>query len=73
MSSMCSLHQTVEEVDDQGLRYLLSEDSLETDIGERIDKFGHRFVVFAKINVFLHIQTNRHLKIINFVRLTVCA
>ena len=45
---LLALHQTVEEVDDQGLRYLLSEDSLETDIGERIDKFGHRFVVLCK-------------------------
>ena len=39
-----TLEQTVEEVEQQRFRQLLSEDSIETDVGERINVFCHIFL-----------------------------
>lgn len=39
--SYFSLQQVVEEVDDEWLRDFLSEDALETDVGEGVDELSH--------------------------------
>ena len=49
---LLSLEQAVEEVEQQRFRQLLSEDSLETDIGERINVFCHIALFGRKDNTF---------------------
>ena len=44
------LEQTVEEVEQQRFRQLLAEYSLEADIGEGIDVFGHNLLLSAKVD-----------------------
>ena len=65
---LLSLKQAVEEVEQQRFRQLLSEDSLETDIGERINVFCHisQFLL-AKIVIFIEMAIKRMkmLQIIN--------
>jgi hypothetical protein len=41
------LHKTVEKVDDQRFGDFLAEDSLETDVGEGVDKMRHGLLAFC--------------------------
>ena len=50
--ALLSLKKAVEEVEQQRFRQLLSEDSLETDVGERIYVFCHISLFDGKDNLF---------------------
>ena len=49
-STYFSTRQTVEEVEQQRFRQLLSEYSLEADVSEGIDVFGHVSLLSAKVD-----------------------
>ena len=40
------MKQTVQKIENQGLGDFLAEDSLNPDVGKRVDKFGHTLLLW---------------------------